>query len=72
MPRSQFQKRRTSPDRQYGNTAVSKFINHIMQEGDKSAARKIVYGAFEIMKEKSKKDPVEVFERAIENVAPLL
>lgn len=72
MPRYKVQKRRPSADFQYGNAQVAKFINHIMERGKKAAARKIVYGAFGIIKEKTKKDPVEVFERALENVSPML
>ena len=72
MPRGKFQKRAPSPDLKHSNAQVAKFVNHIMIEGKKSAARKIVYGAFDIIKEKTKKDPVEVFEKAMENVSPLL
>lgn len=72
MPRKKYQKHAPAPDLVYSNPAVAKFINHIMVEGRKAAARKIVYGALGIIKEKTKKDPVEVFERALENVAPML
>ena len=72
MPRYKIKKRAPGPDLKYSNTQVAKFINHIMVEGRKAAARKIVYGAFDIIKEKTKKDPLEVFEKALENVAPLL
>jgi len=61
-----------STDLVYNNTLVAKFINQIMRKGKKTIARKIVYGAFDIIKEKSKKDPVEVFEKALENAGPLL
>lgn len=72
MPRYKIQKRVPNPDLKYSNVTVAKFMNHIMMQGKKSAARKIVYGAFDIIKEKTKKDPVEVFERALENVAPMI
>jgi small subunit ribosomal protein S7 len=72
MPRYKIQKRVPNPDLKYSNSTVAKFVNHIMVEGKKAAARKIVYGALAIIKEKTKKDPVEVFERALENVAPML
>jgi len=72
MPRGKYQKHTPGPDVVYSNPQVAKFINHIMSDGKKTAARKIVYRAFEIVKEKTKKDPVEVFERALENVAPML
>jgi small subunit ribosomal protein S7 len=60
------------PDPLYNNITVAKFINYIMERGKKSVARKIVYGALDILKEQSKQDPVEVFEKAIQNVSPVL
>lgn len=60
------------PDLVYNSTKVEKLINYIMEEGKKNAARKIVYGAFDIIKEKTKEEPLEVFETAIKNVAPLM
>jgi len=65
-------KREIPPDPLYESVMVSKFINHVMRDGKKTIARKIVYGAFDIVKEKTKKDPLEIFEKAIQNVAPLL
>lgn len=59
-----------SPDPRYDNALVSKFINQIMKKGKKTIARKIVYGAFDIIKEKTKKEPVEIFETSLQNVAP--
>jgi len=56
----------------YGNVQVAKFVNHLMVKGKKAAARKIVYKALETIKEKTKKEPLEVFERALENVAPMV
>ena len=58
------------PDPLYNNVIVSKFINQIMKNGKKTIARKIVYGAFDIIAEKTKKEPVEIFETALENVGP--
>ena len=58
------------PDPLYNNVIVSKFINQIMKNGKKTIARKIVYGAFDIITEKTKKEPVEIFETALENVGP--
>lgn len=58
------------PDIRYKNVTVAKFINHTMREGKKNTAQKIVYGAFDIIRERIKKDPIEVFHRAIENVKP--
>lgn len=65
-------KRIIEPDIIYNNVIVAKLINYIMKKGKKTIARKIVYGAFDIMKEKTKKEPVEIFEKAIENVSPVL
>ena len=60
------------PDSVYNSIDVSKFVNQIMKKGKKTIARKIVYGAFDIIKEKTRKEPLEVFETALENVSPLL
>ncbi len=54
----------------YNDLVVAKLINCIMERGKKNVARKIVYTAFDIMKEKSKKNPVEIFEEAMKNVGP--
>ena len=70
--RKKKEKRIILPDSTYNNVAVAKFINQIMRRGKKTIARKIVYKAFEIIKEKIKKEPLEVFEKAIENASPLL
>lgn len=62
-----------SPDFRYNSTKVEKFINSIMWDGKKNAARKIVYGAFDIIKQKSEyENPLEVFDRAIKNVSPAM
>ncbi len=58
------------PDPVYNSVMVSKFINHIMRNGKKDVAKKVVYGAFNTIKEKTKKEPLEVFELAVENVCP--
>ncbi|RMF56292.1 MAG: 30S ribosomal protein S7, partial [Calditrichaeota bacterium] len=60
------------PDPKYHSELVSKFINGIMLKGKKSKAEKIFYGAMDIIEAKLKKDPMEVFHKAMENVAPLL
>jgi small subunit ribosomal protein S7 len=72
MRKKKIKKREILPDPLYNNVKVAKFINQVMRRGKKSIARKIVYGAFEIIKEKTKKDPLEIFEKAIENAGPLL
>ena len=70
--RKKKEKRLIVPDPKYNSTSVTKFVNQIMKGGKKSVARKIVHRAFEIIKEKVKKDPLEIFDQAIDNVAPLL
>ena len=60
------------PDYKYNNVIVSRFINNIMKAGKKDVARKVVYGCFDIIKERTKKDPLEVFDEAINKVAPVL
>jgi len=65
-------KREILPDPRYGSLVVAKLVNYIMQNGKKSVAQKIVYSAFDILKEKTKKNPIEVFEGAMKNVSPLL
>jgi len=60
------------PDPVYNNITVARFINQIMRKGKKTIARKIVYNAFDIIKEKTKKEPLEVFELALRNASPLL
>jgi len=58
------------PDPVYESVVVSKFINHVMRKGKKATARKVVYSAFERIKEKTKANPVDVFESALLNVSP--
>jgi small subunit ribosomal protein S7 len=72
MRRKKRQKREIPQDSVYNSVAVEKFINHVMKKGKKTIARKIVYGAFEIIKEKTKKEPLEIFDLAIANASPLL
>lgn len=60
------------PDWKYKNADVAKFINYIMERGKKTVAEKIVYGSFDILKEKTKKDPIGVFEAAFKNATPIL
>ena len=72
MPGAKNTKKEIAPDPIYNNVMISQIINHIMKKGKKNAAKKIVYGALDIMKEKTGKDPVEVFNLALENARPLL
>lgn len=73
MPRRGIiKKKKLKPDHRYNSSLISKFINLIMMGGKKSVAENIVYGSMEQVKEKSKEDPLRVFEKAVENVRPLL
>jgi len=65
-------KRILEPDLKYQSTTVSKFINKVMIRGQKETARKLVYRSFDILKEKTGKEPLETFEQAIKNASPLL
>ena len=72
MRGKKIKKRILSPDSVYNNVLVSQFINQVMRRGEKNMARRIVYQTFNIIKEKTQKEPLEVFEKAIENVSPAL
>ena len=73
MPRRGFvPKRDVLPDPIYNSKLVSKLINSVMYDGKKGVAQKIVYSAFDLVKEKSGKDPLEVYEQAMENIMPVL
>lgn len=73
MPRrGTIKKKKSKPDHYYSSTLVSKFINTIMKKGKKSLAEKIIYEAMERAKQKAKGDPLKMFEKAVENVRPLL
>ena len=65
-----FKERKIEPDFLYQDELVQKFINCVMQRGKKELARKIVYGAFEVVKKQTKQDPLEVFHLALKNVMP--
>ena len=73
MPRKGYiAKREVLPDPIYNSKIVTKLINNVMLDGKKSIAQSIVYDAFEIIKEKEQKDPLEVFELALNNIMPAL
>ena len=73
MPRrSGVPKRDVLPDAIYNSKVVTKLINQVMQNGEKGVAQKIVYGAFDTVKEKMNQNPDEVFMKALENVMPTL
>ncbi len=65
-------KRKINPDPKFGSVKIAKFINYIMRNGKKAVAQSIVYQAFAIISNKIKSDPLEIFEKAIKNVAPSL
>ena len=73
MPRRrEVPKREVTPDPKYLSETVAKFITVVMKSGKKSVAEKIVYGALDTMAERSKKDPIEMFNQALTNVRPLV
>jgi small subunit ribosomal protein S7 len=70
--RGNVAKRDVLPDPLYNSKLVTRLINSIMLDGKKGTAQKIVYGAFDIVREKTGKDPLEAFEQAMENIMPVL
>ena len=73
MPRrGNVPKREVLPDPIYNSVLVTKLVNSIMLDGKKGVAQKVVYNAFDTIKEKTGKDPMEVFEAAMENIMPSL
>jgi small subunit ribosomal protein S7 len=72
MRGKQAPKRKILSDPKYASPVVAKFVNYVMKDGKKSTAQKVVYGAFQIMEDKTKKPAIEVFTEAINNVSPLL
>lgn len=73
MPRRRVvAKREVLPDPKFGNAILAKFMNHVMVSGKKSVAEGIVYGALDIVQERAKKDPIAVFDEALENIAPMV
>ena len=73
MPRRRVvAKREILPDPKFGSVTLAKFVNHLMVSGKKSLAERIVYGALDIVEERAGKDPVETFNEALENIAPMV
>ncbi len=73
MRRKRKFKRTISPDPVYNSVSLEKFINHLMLKGKKLTARRIVYNAFEIIKQRTQKEnPLEIFDLAIRNTSPIL
>jgi small subunit ribosomal protein S7 len=73
MPRrGTIKKKKPKPDHFYNSTLIQKFVNLMMKKGKRSLAEKIIYGAMENVKQKAKEDPLKMFEKAVENVRPML
>lgn len=72
MRGKQAPKRKIDGDPKFNDVDIAKFINYIMQKGKKTVAQNIVYGAFEIIKEKTKQDPRHVFNKAMKKISPLM
>ena len=73
MPRRRVvAKRQVVPDPKYASKVLAKFMNHVMVDGKKSVAEKIVYGALDVVKESAGGDPLETFEKALETIAPMV
>ncbi|MEJ2417190.1 MAG: 30S ribosomal protein S7 [Exilibacterium sp.] len=73
MPRRRVvAKREVLPDPKYGNVTLAKFMNMLMVSGKKSVAERIVYGALNIVQERLNKDPLEIFDEALEKIAPMV
>ena len=73
MPRrSSPPKREVAPDVKYNNVRVAMFINRMMRGGKKSTAQRVLYDAFDMVEESSKRDPIEIFEQALRNATPVL
>ena len=73
MPRRrEVEKRDILPDHKFYNKLVAKFVNYLLKKGKKSVAESILYGAFDIIEKKLKEQPVELFEKAVNNVKPVI
>jgi len=73
MPRRrEVQKRKIVPDPKYGDRIVAKFINDLMRQGKKSTAERICYGAFKVIEERAKEDPLKLFKKALDNIKPVV
>ena len=73
MPRKRvIVKREVRPDASYNSVLAARFLNNLMKDGKKSVAQSILYGAFDIIKEKTKQEPLGVFQKAVENVKPMV
>ena len=72
MRRNRADKRSVIPDPRYNSEVVAKFVNNVMERGKKSLAARVVYEAFDIMEERTKRPAIELFEEALKNATPLV
>jgi small subunit ribosomal protein S7 len=72
MRKKRAEKKYLKPDPKFNEVLVSKFINSLMYDGKKSTVRKMIYNAFDIIEDRTKKPGVEIFKKAIENAAPII
>jgi small subunit ribosomal protein S7 len=72
MRKRRAEKRRLIPDPKYKNILVSKFVNYIMLDGEKNVARQVVYDAFDVIEQRTKTEPLDIFKKAVSNIAPML
>ncbi|MEZ4710507.1 MAG: 30S ribosomal protein S7 [Caldilineaceae bacterium] len=72
MRRNRAEHRTVTPDPRYNSEVVAKFINNVMERGKKSLAARIVYDAFDLMEERTKRPAIEVFEEGLKNATPLV
>lgn len=72
MRKRRAEKRLLEPDPIYNDVLVTKLINYVMKQGKKNVARKLVYGAFDLIREKTNKNPLDVFHKAVNNVQPMI
>jgi len=72
MRKRRAEKRKIMPDPKFNDTVVSKFVNALMLDGKKNTARRIMYEAMEIIAEKTKQEPLQIFQEAMKNVAPMV
>lgn len=70
--RKKKEDRELIPDPRYNNLLITRFINRLMKQGKKSVAQNVLYGALDIIKDKLKKNPIEIFDKAVKNASPLL
>ncbi|MBE2189947.1 MAG: 30S ribosomal protein S7 [Desulfobulbaceae bacterium] len=72
MRKRRAEKKALIPDPRYNDKIVTRFVNNIMLDGKKNVARQVIYEAFDIIREKTNEDPLEIFKKALTNVAPMV